>query len=225
MRAVEPVQRPKAHLLPPLKLYREDLDKIVGIFQKHCKTVMIDDEEYRYSSVDDMKNSAKRELKLFHVSGFLPHGEVWIKGANDPSVQKSMIWVIETTDQGNLLFLTVKDFLLSRKWAVKIVLVRTLFVLAGALFLAIVLFKHWLTTHLPYGEFSYSLLGVCAFVLFVVAVYVDAQKLSSISLQSRGATEPFLKRNANSILMLLIGSVLTVLTGILTLWIKSHFFN
>lgn len=223
MRVVEPVQRPKLHLLPPLKLYREDLEKVVEIFRKLCKNVVIDDEEYRYASVDEISEKKVR-LRIFHVSGFVPHGEVWIKSADDPSVQKSAIWVVETNDQGNLLFLTLKEFLLARRWKLKIWLVKTLFAVDGILFLGL-LFQHWLTTHLRYGDFSYGLLGLCTLLLFIAAIYLDVKKLSFVSLQPRSGKESFLKRNTDHIVMLAVGAAVGILSSLCVEWIKTHFFK
>lgn len=222
MHAVQPVQRPKQHLLPPLKLYREDLEKIVEIFNKHCQSIVIDDGEYSYTSVDEIKQK-KTNLELFHVAGFISHGELWIKGAEDPSVQRSMIWVVESSDKGNLLFLSLKDFLLTKRWSLKIWLVRILFGVSGFLFLATLLFKFWLTSKLPHGDFWYGVVVVCMLIVFVTAVYLDIKKLSSISLQSNSAKEPFLRRNTDSIVMLVVGTVLGALTTLLIEWFKFHF--
>jgi hypothetical protein len=224
MWVVEPVQRPKLHLLPPLKLYREDLEKVVDIFRKQCKSVLIDDEEYRYASVSEIKDK-KGKLRVFHVSGMVPHGELWIKSGDDPSVQKSAIWVVETNDHGNLLFLTLKEFLLARRWNLKIQLVRMLFVVGVTVLLVGLLFKPWLTTHLPYGDFSYGLLGVCGVLLFIAAAYVDAKKLSFISLQSSSSKEPFFKRNMDNIVMLVVGTALGSLSTLLIEWVKFRFFK
>jgi len=37
--------------LPPLKLYREDLDKLLSLFKEHCQQVTIGDDEHLNESL------------------------------------------------------------------------------------------------------------------------------------------------------------------------------
>jgi hypothetical protein len=49
-----PQKGPQVALLPPMNLYREDLEKIVSVFRQHCRNVTIGDQENVYGSMDEM---------------------------------------------------------------------------------------------------------------------------------------------------------------------------
>jgi hypothetical protein len=221
---VEPIKRPNVYVLPPVKLYREDLYKLVGVFKEHCKVVTIADEEFQYTSFEELKDT-NRKMRFIHLVGSVPRVEVIIKMANDPSVQKSMVWQAQVSNDANHLFLLAKDLLLARKWRMKIWFVRGLFGATGIIMVAALLFKKWLTNHLPFPDTSYDLLAICGFALFATAVVIDSRKLSFVSLKSRLAQEPFFTRNGDKIIVAVIAAILGVLGTIATMWIKAKYFK
>src|ERR1017187_6062148 len=52
---MEPIKHPQTARLRSLKMYREDLDEFLGLFQRKCVRVTISDKRYRYESFDEMR--------------------------------------------------------------------------------------------------------------------------------------------------------------------------
>ena len=73
---------PRVEQLPPLRLYREDLDKLVSLFKEHCQQVTFGDEEHVYESLDEMTERASNTLRSFNVEGLVPHAGVLIRGSH-----------------------------------------------------------------------------------------------------------------------------------------------
>jgi hypothetical protein len=55
-----------------LKMYREDLDALVALFQKACSDVTISDDKHRYDSLDEMKKYIGSRVKDFNIRGDNP---------------------------------------------------------------------------------------------------------------------------------------------------------
>ena len=52
---MEPIKHPQTARLRSLKMYREDLDEFLGLFQRKCVRVTISDKRFRYESFDEMR--------------------------------------------------------------------------------------------------------------------------------------------------------------------------
>ena len=55
-----------------LKMYREDLDALVGLFQKSCSSVTISDDKNSYDSLAEMKQYVGSQIKDFNIRGENP---------------------------------------------------------------------------------------------------------------------------------------------------------
>jgi hypothetical protein len=53
-------------------MYREDLDALVGLFQKACSVVTISDDTNRYVSLDEMKQHIGSRIKNINITGENP---------------------------------------------------------------------------------------------------------------------------------------------------------
>jgi hypothetical protein len=201
-----PKKAPKVQTFPPLKLYREDLDRIVSAFVKKCKAVTIADEEFSYESLDEMAQKASPRLNCFHLTGILPHAELVIRGSRSVQlgVQKTTLWIIEQTDESNLLFLSVKDLLLTRIWRSKAIINGTVITAGIVVTMGSILLKSVIRTHFPHGDFASDAFGVLGICLFFGAVYLHTQNASYIALISRTKADSFWKRNYDKILLVLI---------------------
>ena len=55
---MQPLRNTKSIRFGRLKMYREDLDELVGLFQKSCALVTISDDKNSYDSLAEMKPGA-----------------------------------------------------------------------------------------------------------------------------------------------------------------------
>lgn len=71
-RRMEPIRHTLTARLKYLKMYREDLDQLVAMFVRDCKTVTISDSKYRYDSLDEMKQKTGPTVKDLDIRGENP---------------------------------------------------------------------------------------------------------------------------------------------------------
>ena len=69
---MEPIRHTLTARLGILKIYREDLDQLVAMFQRSCETVTISDSKYRYDSLGEMKQNVGATIKDLDIQGENP---------------------------------------------------------------------------------------------------------------------------------------------------------
>jgi hypothetical protein len=216
-----PRMGPRVEQLPPLKLYREDLDKLLSLFMEQCQQVTFGDAEHVYESLDEMEGRTPASLNCFLVQGFMPHAEIVIRGSHATrlNVQRSTLFVVERNPKSDLLFLAVKDFLLTRKSTLRIFL-RQAAIIAGAVGIAACVFTKALLHSHGTSELGYDLAFLTSFGLLLLGVLVNAKQVSYITLRLRSKSQSFWERNGNSIVMMVIGAVVGTLGTLITGWLK-----
>jgi hypothetical protein len=214
---------PRVEQLPPLKLYREDLDKLVSLFREHCQQVTFGDEEHVYESLDEMTERTPVCLRSFNVEGLVPHAGVLIRGSHSVplTVQRSTIWTVERNQKSDILFLSVKDYLAKRRWLSRIVLRYTLLTIGTVLLTALFFSKPFLRTH-DGNDFPYNLAVLFAFGLLVVGVLMNTKRASYITLNLRSKSQSFWEHNGNSIILALISVAFGVIGTLVTTWLKNR---
>jgi hypothetical protein len=70
---MEPIRNTKSIRFVRLKMYREDLDALVGLFQKACSVITISDDTNRYDSLAEMKQYVGSRIKDFNIRGENPN--------------------------------------------------------------------------------------------------------------------------------------------------------
>lgn len=222
---MRPVNRPKRFALPPRKLYREDLEGLLGLFQKHCKNVTLMDESYAYDSVEEMSKGGRKDLGFFHLTGLIPHVELWVKGHRNSEFQRSAIFVPETSDSASAVFLAAKEQPLARRWRGKIYFLKTVivvsaFVLFGGLFL-----KDAVHTHSAFSMVVWNLALLAVMALLFASSYHLMQSLSVIRLEYRASETSFWNRNKDDIARIVIGAIIGIVLTLIVAWIKSRYFT
>src|ERR1700740_1677810 len=104
-------------LLPPMTLYREDLEKIVLVFKQHCRNVTVGDEVKVYESVDEMVEHASHRPRCFTVTGVVPDAELVIRGNYllPLGIHRSALWTTQKDTPSDAVFLATREFLISRR--------------------------------------------------------------------------------------------------------------
>jgi hypothetical protein len=97
-------------------MYRPELDKLVGLFQKSCEHVFISDNDHRYISFDEMKAHVGIQIRNLDIRGenpgvhFLLNQKEYIPGSSTPTIFNELR-TEEITDAADVLFLHVKELL------------------------------------------------------------------------------------------------------------------
>ncbi len=134
---------------------------MLSLFKENCQNVTFGDEGHNYETLDEMESKNPASLSCFLVQGFLPHAEIVIRGSHKArlNVQRSTLFVVERNNpKADLLFFSVKDFLLTRKWYSRITMRYTLLTVGTVLVIALLFSKSLLRTH-DGSDFPYNLAG------------------------------------------------------------------
>jgi hypothetical protein len=108
---MEAIRNTKTIRFGRLKMYREDLDALVALFQKVCSNVTISDDKNRYDSLDEMKKYVGSRVKDFNIRGDNPKVHFLLNKAEFTTQLFPELRKEEATDAADNLFFVVKDFL------------------------------------------------------------------------------------------------------------------
>lgn len=219
-----PRQGPRSETLPPLKIYKEDVEKLVSLFRNHCQNVTFGNLENIYSSLEEMEQNNSDRLKCLFISGQVPHAELFIRGVYTvPQAPfKNIIFTSERTDSSNLLYLSVKDYLQTRKWIAKIIVRNSAIVIGASLLIACFFLKWILRAQTLRNELIYDAVGLTSIALFGVAVFMSTREVSYISLRRRAKLESFWVRNRERMLVGFGAGIFGILLTLVTEWLKNR---
>jgi hypothetical protein len=120
--AMEPIRHTLTARLGYLKMYRDEVDQLVAMFQQSCGKVTISDSKYRYDSLEDMKKNVAPRITDFDVRGenpgvrFLFNQMEVVKLSNPPTQTIfNELRTEEITDAADALFYKIKDFLITHQ--------------------------------------------------------------------------------------------------------------
>jgi len=115
---MEPIRHTLTARIGYLKMYREELDELVGMFERCCEKVTISDSKYRYASLEEMKEKLPARIKDFDIQGENPavrflfnHTELSYSYNPPAQVAFNELRTEEITDAADGLFYELKDFL------------------------------------------------------------------------------------------------------------------
>jgi hypothetical protein len=145
---LEPIRNTKSIRFVRLKMYREDLDALVGLFQKTCSKIMISDDKNCYDSLAEMKEHIGSRIKNFNISGQNPKVHFLLNKAEKvPSSTGGPVLTAlfpelrteEATDAADYLFYAAKELISPHQKSVitPIVAIFGIFVMVSFVFLAV----------------------------------------------------------------------------------------
>jgi hypothetical protein len=148
---MEPIRNTKSIRFVRLKMYREDLDALVGLFQKSCSAVTISDGKNRYDSLAEMKQYVGSRIKDISILGENPKVLFLLnKAANVPGRDGTVLAQLfpelrteDATDAADNLFYAAKDLIIGHQQTVitPLVFIVGFFLCVGLLYLGIEGFK------------------------------------------------------------------------------------
>ena len=116
---VEPIRRAPSARIGQLKMYREDVDQLLAMFERACRTVVISDQKHQYKTLDAMQRTVTSPIKELTIRGYDPdvvflfnRTEI-VSGTNGTT--QTIYNELRTdisSDTADALFYKVKDFLL-----------------------------------------------------------------------------------------------------------------
>jgi hypothetical protein len=215
---------PKVEQLPALKLYREDLEGLISLFQGRCQHVRIADENNFYDSLSEMEEHGPSRLQCFILSGAAPHAELVVRGSYSVTlgVQRSTLWIMERNEESELLFLAAADLLRKRTWLPMVVLRVAILSLVGIAFAVGMFAKSIAFAGHKLTDLQSSLIGVVALGGLLAGGLVQNKQPSYISLAVRSRQQSFWERN-HDLIRTVIGAIIGALITLIVTWIKSRF--
>jgi hypothetical protein len=114
---MEEIRTSKSAELRAVKMYREDLDKLLGLIQNKCSSVTISNGKFRYQTLDEMKGHIGNNAKFFDISGEDPtvhfrtsQSEVSLWGLRVKH-ESSFLFTKEATESADWVFYEAKEIL------------------------------------------------------------------------------------------------------------------
>jgi hypothetical protein len=201
-RRMEALRNTKTIRFGRLKMYREDLDALVALFQKACSDVTISDDKNRYDSLDEMKKYIGSRVKDFNIRGDNPKVHFLLNKAEQvPSSTPGQLMTQlfpelrteEATDVADNLFFVVKDFLQSHQRTVLTPTVLIFSIIAVALTMALGI--QLLQKHDPSVTPALGIAWlVAAFIMFLFLI-IWSNRGHSLTLDTRLESPSFFAKN------------------------------
>jgi hypothetical protein len=65
--------RSKEEVLPSIRLFKSELDTVVGLFREYCTEVTISDDDYTYTDIQEMRDRVGKRLPKLQILGANPN--------------------------------------------------------------------------------------------------------------------------------------------------------
>jgi hypothetical protein len=226
---MEPIRHTLTARLKYLKMYREDLDQLVAIFVRDCKTVTISDSKYRYDSLDEMKQKVGPKVKDIDIRGENPgvrflFNQTEITRIGNPPLQAvyNELRTEEISDTADGVFYKIKDLVTKYE--------RPTFVKGWVLPLVIgSVGMFWFIIHNSYknasGQFVLgSWPGFVVFLLlFATSLVYGISPSNYLSLESRRNSASFFIRNREEFAKHAVTATISTVIGGLAGYIIGHY--
>lgn len=206
---------PRVEQLPPLKLYREDIEKLFSLWKANCQQVLVGDDEHLYESLAEMEEHAPPRLQCLILQGFVPHAELVIRGsgAAPPATPRSMLLIGGRDQKSELLFFPARDILHNRKWVSMIALRVAALTASAVLFLGLLFSKSILLAHHIGSDFTYDLAAFVALAFLFLGGWMSTNQVSYATPRLHSKSQSFWERNRDDFAKQAITSVISGLIG------------
>lgn len=189
--------------LPPLKIYREDIEDIYAILNEVSNKIIIEADGFTFESIDELFTYKKIQINSLKMSLIDPYvsidfepNKIWLYSSDNTSMQVG-------------LYAKIKSIVIKRKnWAFRLITNPTLIGLWGGITIQPFIF------YIKTNELQYSIASILGFVTalfwWLYASKIMFKKHSQIFLVYKKNTDlPFLKRNKDSLIITLIAIVVS----------------
>lgn len=225
-----PLRNTKSIRCGRLIMYREDLDALVGLFQKSCASVTISDDKNSYDSLSEMKQYVGSQVKDFNIRGENPKVHFLLNKAEQvpsstPGQMMTQLFpelrTEEATDAADTLFYVVREFIQAhqRTPLTPAVVVFGIIAIAGTALLGF----QGIAKHDPSVRPSLSLawIGLSFFLLLIILVWSNRGHL--LTLDTRLESPPFFQRYKEDFKKQAVTAVISSLIGGLIVYLLDHY--
>lgn len=194
--------------LPPVKLFLDDIEKIVEIAGELSKEIELSTDEYSFANVNDLSQLQQEELTALNVHIY--YFDLWLNFT--PSYVSLSVQGNTATHIG--VFQEIKNFIQSRRRKFLTAYKNVLIWILGLIGLGVVIAAPIL--HIR----GLLLIGVFATVIIIIALnilyyYITHRRYSIIILKRRIEQPSFLKRNKDKIILSLFSAVIGAILYVL----------
>jgi hypothetical protein len=224
---MEPIRHTLTAQIPFLRMYREDLDQLLLLFDRAGAKVTISDKQYRYDSLDDMKAHVGPRVVTIDIQAenpsvhFLLNQSKVIPDTPSPTVVYfNELRTEAISDEADNLFYRVRDFLLAHKAPRFRIpyLIPAIVAFVGCIVSIAVNHQLFTAQKVPLS----FLVCMIATVGFITA---SVQNGNTLVLETRSNFPSFLAQNKNGIIMLLIGAFIGIAGTIIGQWLTRLLFK
>jgi hypothetical protein len=216
---MEPIRHTLTARLKMLKMYREDVDQLLAIFESACGTVVISNSTHRFDSLDEMNDKAGPRIKDLDIRGENPgvrflFNQTEITKIGNPPLQGvyNELRTEEISDRAEGVFYKIQHFLDSYQrpqfiqgWLVPIILGL------GGIF--------WFALHNSHvNKVGQSVPGSIPGLLISVAVFAISLGMGMgrgnyLSLNTKKNSQPFFVRNREEFAKYAVTAIIGGLIG------------
>ncbi len=226
---MEPIRHTKTARLRGLRMYRENLDDLVRLFQK-CASATISDNKNNYVSLDEMKRTIGSKIVNLDIRGerpgvhFLLNQKEYQPGSTTPTIFNELR-TEETTDAADNLFREIKDFLLTyQRPNPAILLIPALICIVGSAVVVTYAMAVTLESHRVRGVAA--VLGSLIVTAFFTTLGI-ASGQNRLFLETKLNSPSFLVRNkedfAKHAVTSIISGILGLFFGLIGGWLLGHY--
>lgn len=225
---MEPIRHTQTARLRSLKMYREELDKLVGMFQKSCDVVTISDNNNRYDTLDEMKAIVGPKIKSLDIRGQRPGLHFLLNqkafAPDSPPAIFNELRTEEITDDADALFYKIREFLVmyQRPRFRRELIVPAIVSLIGVFWF--MLHNHQVNKD---GGWAIAASSLPAFWISVAVCFASIMVGSTagnfLSLETKRNSASFFVRNREDFAKHAVTAAISVLIGGLVGWLIGHF--
>ena len=207
-------------------MYREDLDALVGLFQKACSEVTISDDQNRYDSLAEMKQYVGSRIKDFNIRGENPKVHFLLnKAENVPTSTPGQMSTFlfpelrteEATDVADSLFYAAKELISSHQQTVltPLVLVFGVFAVAGLITLGVAGIKT--------GHHGLPMVWFVVSGLLLIFIMIWSNRGHYLTLDTRRESPSFFQKYKEDFGKQAVTATISALIGALIGYLFGHF--
>ncbi len=230
----EPIKHPRTARLRSLKMYREDLDQLLELFQGKCARVTISDERYRYESFDDMRKHSGSRIDKLDIQGaqpglhFLVNQSAQVKVTDhtpSTAITFNELRAEEATEEADALFFRIKDFLSAHQEPqVRMRFLVLAIVLAIVAFGGLLLFVSRKEAIGPGDHVPWSLVvGTFGLVISIVPLSVAFNIGNYLTLETKFNSPSFWAKHQDAFAAHAVTATISAVVGGVVVWLVGHF--
>jgi hypothetical protein len=201
----------------PVVIWLEDLAEIVAILNENCNDVQISTEDYRFKTVDELKDHVGSQAQFaLEIDGHSPY----VSADFD---RTSATFHVSAGTQAAYVFHEIDSIIARRQRHFPLIYNWWLLMLSSIATLGLSYF--WiLTGQTGPARHVLSVVQIITFLWFLWAAFVNVRRTSVVKLQRRSEARPFFERNKDQLLMLLIGAIVGGLMTFAGVVVKEKFY-